>query len=249
MVIRNPYVILGLVVIGVLILIAVNKMPQAKSNGELPNIKKTFAKLFQNKKYVFGVLSQVLYVGAQIMCWTFIYQYAEAINLSAENAANYQFAAFVIFLGGRAIGTYLLRKISAGKLLMLFSFFAAFSTLGAIFTEGVAGLYFLVGISFFMSLMFPTIYGIALNGLKDDDAKIGAAGLVMAIVGGALMPKLQGMLIDLGGVAVDDIKILGVPEVNFSFILPFLCFILIALYGRFVKKQEAAAKIASSSLF
>jgi FHS family L-fucose permease-like MFS transporter len=82
-----------------------------------------------------------------------------------------------------------------------------------------------------MSLMFPTIYGIALNGLNEEESKIGAAGLVMAIVGGALMPKLQGMVIDVGGTAVNDMKIVGVSEVNFSFILPLFCFVYIAWYG------------------
>ena len=85
--------------------------------------------------------------------------------------------------------------------------------------------------------MFPTIYGIALNGLDEEESKIGAAGLVMAIVGGALMPKLQGMLIDLGGNGVNDIKVLGVSEVNFSFLLPLLCFLFIAHYGNKIYKQ------------
>lgn len=233
MLIRDPYVVLGLVVIGFFIIIAISKMPQAK-NDTLPPIKETFKKLFKNKKYVFGVFSQVLYIGAQIMCWTYIYQYAEAIGVPPETAANYQFAAFVVFLGGRAIGTYLLRRTGPGKLLMLFAFFGAGSVLGTISIEGMSGLYFLVSTSFFLSIIFPTIYGISLSGLKDDDAKIGAAGLVMAIVGGALLPALQGMIIDLGGVAVDDIKILGVPEVNFSFILPFFCFIAIGMFGKYV---------------
>ena len=87
-----------------------------------------------------------------------------------------------------------------------------------------------------MSLMFPTIYGIALDDLNEEESKIGAAGLVMAIVGGALMPKFQGMIIDLGGVGVNDIQIIGVSEVNFSFILPLFCFIYIAFYVRRVAK-------------
>jgi len=94
-----------------------------------------------------------------------------------------------------------------------------------------------VAISFFMSLMFPTIYGIALEDLDEKESKIGAAGLVMAIVGGALMPKLQGMIIDLGGSGVADTTIMGVSEVNFSFLLPFLCFIFIAFYGKKVFNQ------------
>jgi FHS family L-fucose permease-like MFS transporter len=95
----------------------------------------------------------------------------------------------------------------------------------------MAGLYLLVATSAFMSLMFPTIYGIALKGLGDDST-LGAAGLVMAIVGGALMPTLQGLLLDLGGTGYTDITILGVPEVNFSFVLPLLCFVIVALYAR-----------------
>lgn len=237
MVIRDPYVILGLVVMAVFVLIVVSKMPQAKDDGEIVPLSATFNSLFQNKNYRNGVLSQVFCVGAQIMCWTYIYQYAEAIGISSENAANYQFMCFILFLIGRAIGTYLLRFINAGKLLLQFAVMAGVCVLGTVFIEGIFGLYALVGISFFMSLMFPTIYGIALEDLDEKEFKIGAAGLVMAIVGGALMPKLQGMIIDLGGNGVNDTFIMGVSEVNFSFIMPLLCFIFIAFYGRNVSKK------------
>ncbi|MFL3660165.1 MAG: L-fucose:H+ symporter permease [Polaribacter sp.] len=231
LVIRDPYVILGLVIMAVFILIAVCKMPQVRDSGALPSIKDTFKVLGKNRKYVLGVIAQVFYVGAQIMCWTYIYQYAEGIGMNSGTAANYQFIAFIVFLIGRAIGTYLLRFMSAGKLLMYFALLAIVFCLTTIFIEGLYGLYSLVGVSFCMSLMFPTIYGIALSGLNEEESKIGAAGLVMAIVGGALMPKMQGIIIDAGGTAVDDLEIFGVSEVNFSFILPLLCFIYISWYG------------------
>ncbi|MCL4156444.1 UNVERIFIED_CONTAM: hypothetical protein GTU68_014828 [Idotea baltica] len=237
MVIRNPYVILGLVLIGIFILIVVSKMPQTKGEGRIPSVRDSFDSLRRNKKYVLGVLAQVFYVGAQIMCWTYIYQYAEAIGTSSTRAADYQFAAFIVFLLGRAIGTYLLRFINSGKLLMYFAVLAGICTLLAIYVDGTFGLYALVAISFFMSVMFPTIYGIALNGLDEEESKIGAAGLVMAIVGGALMPKWQGMIIDLGGSGVSDTQITGVTEVNFSFILPLVCFVYIAWYGRQVFRK------------
>lgn len=236
MVIRDPYVILGLVILAVFVLIVISKMPQAKGDGEIPGIVATFASLGSNTKYVLGVLAQVFYVGAQIMSWTYIYQYAEAMGMASDVAANYQFAAFILFLVGRAIGTYLLRFISSGKLLMYFAVLAALFTLGTIAINGILGLYSLIAVSLCMSVMFPTIYGIALEGLNEEESKIGAAGLVMAIVGGALMPKLQGMIIDLGGFKVNDIKIFGVSEVNFSFILPLACFLFIAFYGRKVYK-------------
>ena len=137
---------------------------------------------------------------------------------------------------GRAIGTYLLRFVNAGQLLKYFALLAGISTVLTIYVEGIYGLYALVAISLFMSIMFPTIYGVSLNGLNEEESKIGAAGLVMAIVGGALLPKWQGMIIDLGGSAVNDTQITGASEVNFSFILPLLCFVYIGWYGRKVSK-------------
>ncbi|XCF05946.1 L-fucose:H+ symporter permease [Tamlana crocina] len=246
LVIRNPYVILGLVLVGVFVLFLVSKMPQSKEEGHLPSIKETFKNLAENKKYILGVLAQILYVGAQIMCWTYIYQYAEGIGVDSVTAGYYQMVAFVLFTVGRAVGTYMLRFIGSGKLLMLFALLAIVFVSGTIVLNGLLGLYALVGVSFCMSLMFPTIYGIALGGLTEEQSKVGSAGLVMAIVGGALMPKLQGSIIDFGGSGVSDIKILGVSEINFSFILPMLCFIYIMWYGFLVGNREKTQKIHSS---
>tara|TARA_R110001606_G_scaffold6617_3_gene29704 strand:- start:3461 stop:4801 length:1341 start_codon:yes stop_codon:yes gene_type:complete len=244
-VIRDPYVILGLVILAVFIIFLVVKMPQAKAEGNMPSIGKTFSELGKNKKYVLGVVSQILYVGAQIMTWTYIYQYAEAIDLANADVIGYkkvdvffyQLLAFILFTVGRIIGTAMLRFMNSGKLLMYFALLAAVFVAGTIFIESLFGLYCLVGISFCMSLMFPTIYGIALNDLTEEQSKVGSAGLVMAIVGGALLPMLQGIIIDTGGNGVADTTIMGVSEVNFSFILPLICFLLIALYGRFAFKK------------
>lgn len=231
MVIRNPYVALGLVVTAILVLILVNKMPESKDNDIKHSTWDLIKILVSKQRYSLGVLAQAFYVGAQIMVWTYIYPYAEAVGLQAETAGNYQFVAFILFFAGRFICTFLLKYINAGKLLMVLSFLAVLFTMGTIFITGQTGLYALVAISFSMSLMFPTIYGIALEGLTGDESKIGAAGLVMAIVGGALMPAFQGMVMDLGGPGYTDILILGVSEVNFSFVLPLMCFLIIALFG------------------
>ena len=229
MVVRNPYVILGLFVLFMLVLIALVKMPEKKeeAGGSVTNAVK---RLFQNKKFVEGTIAQMFYVGAQIMCWTYIYQYAETLGIDNRSAVTYAYWALILFLIGRWIGTYLLKYIRSGKLLMYFALGAIIFTLGAIFIPGMTGLYSLVGISLCMSVMFPTIYGIALEGVGED-AKFGAAFLVMAIVGGAIMPVLQGSILDLGGSGYTDIKILGVPEVNFSFVLPLICFFVVAIYG------------------
>ncbi|MGB3145744.1 MAG: L-fucose:H+ symporter permease [Maribacter sp.] len=230
-VIRNPYVILGLVVIGCFVIIAMMKMPHNDRQEGKVVIMDSIKRLFRSKKFVGGVVAQAFYVGAQIMCWTYLYQYAESFGIDNTTAVNYGITALVIFLSGRWVGTALLRSISAGKLLFYFALGACLCTLITIFVPGIIGLSALVGISFFMSIMFPTIYGISLEG-QGDDSKFGAAFLVMAIVGGALMPTLQGLILDLGGTGYTDIAILGVPEVNFSFVLPLLCFVIVALYAR-----------------
>ena len=238
-VIRDPYVILGLLILFFFVLFILIKMPQIKVDESKTKFKDILLKLLKNKKYAFGVISQILYVGAQIMTWTYIYQYAEAIDLKSINDGgnlkldvfSFQLIAFILFTVGRFIGTPLLRYFSPGKLLMLMALFALISVTGTILFEDITGLYFLVSISFWMSIMFPTIYGIALFDLTEEESKIGSAGLVMAIVGGALLPMFQGYIIDIGGDGVADRIILGVSEVNFSFILPFSCFLIIALYG------------------
>ena len=237
LVIRDPYVILGLIIMVVFVLFATIKMPVYKDKEGIPSIRSTFSTLVNDKKYMLGLLAQFLNVGAMIMCWTYIYQYAEGIGIDSVTTGYYQMTAFVLFTIGRAVGTYLLRFISSGKLLMYFSIFAMVFILGTIFINGIIGLYSLVFVSFCLSLMFPTIYGIALGNLNEEQSKIGSAGLVMAIVGSALLPKIQGLIIDSGGRGVADILILGVPEVNFSFILPLLCFVYLAWYGLRISKK------------
>ena len=235
MVIRNPYVLLGLVVLGILMIIALVKMPENKDSNNQIDFSNTMKRLFKNRNFVEGTLAQMFYVGAQIMVWTYIYQYAEVLGIPNARAVNFGYAALIVFLLGRWICTWLLRFIDSANLLRLFSILAMVFTLGAVFLPGMAGLYSLVAISFAMSLMFPTIYGIALEGMGED-SKFAAAFLVMAIVGGAVMPTLQGMILDLGGSAYDDVRILGVSEVRFSFMLPLLCFFIVYLFSARLQK-------------
>ena len=199
-------------------------MPKRNTNATYSSAADSFKRLFKNGKYKEGVLAQMFYVAAQIMCWTFIIQYAGNLGIPKSTAQNFNIVAMSIFLGSRFISTFMMKYINAKKLLMIFALGAMVTTAGVILIEGMAGLYMLVATSAFMSLMFPTIYGIALDGLSEEDSALGAAGLVMAIVGGALMPILQGSMIDME-------KIGPFTGVNFSFILPFICFCFIALYG------------------
>ena len=232
-VIRDPYVILGVVVLVMLIIIALIKVPDT-NNSQLTNSQLTLnsqlstlnsiKRLFRNRIYREGVIAQMFYVAAQIMVWTFIIQYADHLGISKATAQNYNIVAMCLFLAGRFLSTWLMKYIDGRRLLVVFGIGAAICSLGAILIVGKAGLYCLVGISLFMSLMFPTIYGTALERVSFEDTSLGAAFLVMAIVGGALMPPLQGAIIDCG-------TILNYPAVNVSYALPLLCFVIVTLYG------------------
>lgn len=223
-VIRDPYVAIGLVVLLILVVIAVVKMPVTRINGAKAPASTTLKRLIANKEYREGVIAQVFYVAAQIMVWTFIIQYADNLGINKATAQNYNIVAMVLFLCFRFTGTMLMKYMKPARLLAVFAICAGVCTCGAIFIVGYAGLICLVAISAFMSIMFPSIYGIALERVNAEDTSLGAAFLVMAIVGGALMPPIQGSIIDCGTIA-------GMPAVNASFALPLICFIIIAIYG------------------
>jgi FHS family L-fucose permease-like MFS transporter len=224
-VIRDPYVAIGLVVLVMFIVIALVKMPDTTGKGEKQNsVRQTLSNLWHNKVYREGVFTQIFYVAAQIMTWTFIIQYADNLGINKATAQNYNIVAMLLFLAGRFISTFLMKYVNGRKLLAIFGVGAGLCALGAVLIVGMPGLYCLVGISIFMSLMFPTIYGIALENVSLQDSSLGAAFLVMAIVGGALMPPLQGMVIDCG-------TVLGHPAVNVSYALPLLCFVVVTIYG------------------
>lgn len=223
-IIRDPYVAIGLVVVAIMLVIAFTKIPRVQNNSKTVSNRVTLSRLWHNRPYRFGVVAQVFYVAAQIMVWTFIIQYADNLGMDKATAQIYNICAMVMFLCSRFITTFLMKYVNSRILLAVFGAGAAVATLGTMLIVGMGGLYCLVAISFFMSLMFPTIYGISLENVEEEDMTLGAAFLVMAIVGGALMPPLQGAIIDYG-------IILGMPAVNVSFVLPLICFIIVGSYG------------------
>ena len=226
-IIRDPYVALGIVVLIVFLIVALKKMPAIAGTceqGASAPACHSLRRLWHNRHYCEGVLAQMFYVAAQIMVWTFIIQYADRLGINKATAQNYNIFAMSLALCGRFVATGLMRRVNPRRLLMIFGIGASLCTLGTILIDGIAGLYCLVAISAFMSLMFPTIYGIALEDVDAQDTALGAAFLVMAIVGGALMPPLQGAVIDLG-------TILNHPAVNVSFALPLICFLVVTRYG------------------
>lgn len=227
----KPYLAIGAVVVLMMVLIALVSMPRNGDKQRTTAFLPTLRRIFSVPKYREGVIAQFFYVGAQIMSWTFIIQYGTRIFMEqgmGEKEAEvlsqqYNILAMILFCSSRFICTFLLKYFRPGALLGTLAVAAGILTLGVILCDGIAGLYCLVGVSGCMSLMFPTIYGIALEGMGED-AKFGAAGLIMAILGGSVLPPVQASIIDLGTVA-------GFPAVNISFVLPLICFVVVAAYG------------------
>jgi FHS family L-fucose permease-like MFS transporter len=226
-----PYLAIGAVIAVMFAVIYFTNMPKNGDQNHDINFMPTLKRIFSIDYYREGVIAQFFYVGVQIMCWTFIIQYGTRVLMNegmgeqeAEvTSQTYNIVAMAIFVSSRFICTYFLKFINAGALLGILAVVGALLTCGVIFIDGRAGLYCLVAISACMSLMFPTIYGIALQGLGDD-AKFGAAGLIMAILGGSVLPPLQASIID-------QKEMFGMPAVNVSFVLPLLCFLVIIIYG------------------
>ena len=239
-VLSRPYVIIGAVLVVFFVVILFLVKTQNKKVEESNNHKfgPTVKRLWQNKPYRYGIVAQFFYVGVQIMCWTFIIQYGTRVFMNEgmpEQAAEilsqrYNIVAMAIFCVSRFICTFLLKYIHPSKLLTYLGLAGAALVLGVIFLDGRSGMYCLVAVSACMSLMFPTIYGIALTD-TGEDAKIGAAGLIMAILGGSVLPPLQARIIDGNGLG-------SLASVNLSFVLPLFCFIIIVLYGLFITKTD-----------
>ena len=237
-----PYLTIAIVITVMFVIILLAKMPRNGDQSHDINFLPTLKRIFSIPHYREGVIAQFFYVGVQIMSWTFIIQYGtryfmlEGMDEQAAEvlAQRYNIFAMIFFCCSRFICTFFLRYINAGQLLKILAICGGLLTLGVICFQSRYGVYCLVGVSGCMSLMFPTIYGIALEGLGDD-AKFGAAGLIMAILGGSVLPPLQARIIDMGHVG-------SMPAVNISFILPLICFVVVATYGHrtYIRRKRAA---------
>ena len=235
----TPYLVIAAIIAVMFLVILFARMPKNADQNHSIDFLPTLRRIFNIKHYREGVVAQFFYVGAQIMCWTFIIQYGthyfmlEGMDERSAEVLSQQFNiyAMIFFCCSRFICTFFLKYINPGKLLFVLASAAIIFVIGVIMLRNSYGVYCLVAISGCMSLMFPTIYGIALQGLGDD-AKFGAAGLIMAILGGSVLPPLQASIIDMG-------TLMSVPAVNISFVLPLICFIVVAIYGkRMGKKAE-----------
>ena len=227
--VMGPYVGVALLLMALWLTIAFIKMPKASDEERRIDYLAVFRRLAARRHYVWGVIAQFFYVGAQIGVWSFTIRYVmQELQLDEAGAASYYLAALVVFTLSRFIFTGLMRFVEARMLLGGASILAMACTLIVIFGGGYTAVVALVAISACMSLMFPTIFGLASVGL-DKDTKIGGSGLIMAILGGAVLTSIQGLVSDTSG------------SIHFAFFVPLFCFGAVAYYGFFKARDEAPA--------
>lgn len=222
--ITTTYLGIGLFLVFIFFIMMFSRMPKNSDSDKSIRLGKTFGRLFRNKLYKWGVVAQFFYVGAQIGVWSFTIRIVmQELVLDEKNAATVFLISMAVFTVARFIFTALMRYIKASKLIIFAAAVALACTAGVVLGSGMFLVVCLITISVFMSLMFPTIYGFALDGLGDD-AKIGASGLIMAILGGAVLVPLQGLVSDTSG------------SINLSYLVPFVCFLVVFAYGFMAKK-------------
>ena len=231
--ISGTYAALGLVLLGILVVMLFARMPSGKDDDRSDSVGASFRRLLSNRLYRRGVVAQFFYVGAQIGVWSF------TIRLVMQETGRLEAAASSIYLISiighclsRFIYTGLMRWFSPARLLTFGGVMSALLSLTVVLSAGTGWLCItsLVLISSFMSLMFPTIYGIALGGIMrgehPGDSKIGASGLIMSILGGALLTPLQGMVSDH-------------TNIYTSYAVPAFCFVVVTAYAVYAHRCKA----------
>lgn len=223
--VSGTYVALGCALVVILVVMCFVKMPQGGDRAEDDSLRATFGRLFANKTYWSGVVAQFFYVGAQIGVWSFTIRIVmQELGVLEAEASTVYLITIVGFCISRFVYTWLMRFFQPSRLLLVGAVLSALCAFLVAVSAGSGMLLIvaLVLISVFMSLMFPTIYGLALGsvsqGSHPEDAKIGASGLIMAILGGALITPLQGLVSDSFGVYT-------------SFFVPVACFLVVLGYA------------------
>ncbi len=222
--VQMPYLALGLLVFFWAALVMLVKFPPVdveRDSNERTSVLGSFRALHRFPRFWFGVLAQFFYVGAQVGVWSYLIRYTQ-FNLPGtleKGASQYLTVSLILFMAGRFIGTALMRRYAAAGLMALFAASGACLAAVAAVAGGTVGLYALVAVSFFMSIMFPTIFSLSLRGLGEH-TKSGSSFLVMAIVGGALLTAVMGRISD----ATSINTAMSVPALCFCFILAFALF-------------------------
>ena len=238
--VSGTYTGLGVVLLAIMVVMLFARMPEGKDETKQASLINTFGRLAKNKKYIWGVVAQFFYVGAQIGVWSFTIRLVmKELGYMEAQAATLYLISIIGFCASRFVYTWLMKYVAPVRLLAAGSVLSAVCALVVVLAGGWVAVIALVLISAFMSLMFPTIYGIALGCLNENDnekgdVKIGASGLIMAILGGALITPLQGMVSDATG------------SINTSYVVPLGCFIVVLCYALFAVRNEKILSNADS---
>ncbi|WP_369977363.1 L-fucose:H+ symporter permease [Xanthomonas bundabergensis] len=234
--VQTPYLIIGAVVVLWALLIALTRFPVTRDSGAAASGGKAyFGPLLRNRRFVFAVVAQFFYVGAQVGIWSFLIRYLQdAVPGTPEKtAANFLTVSLFLFMGGRFIGSFMLRYVAPAVLLGAFALLNLLLCGVAIALPGWTGLYALVASSAFMSVMFPTIFALGLDGLNDDARKLGSSLIVMSIIGGAVLTALMGALSDRAGI-------------HWAMTVPALCFAVILVFASYARDRAAAARATAA---
>lgn len=217
--VKGPYLVLGIAILLVMILIIFTKLPDIKNDDE--GSKSSISNAWKHRQLRWAVVAQFFYVGAQVCVLSFFIRFVVvSAGITEKSAALYVGFAGLAFMLGRFVGTFFMKYIQPNKLLMIYSVICSLLTLVAIFASGSITIYALIGIAFFMSIMFPTIFSLGIADLGGD-TKIGSSLIVMSIVGGAILPLGLGYISDM------------TQNIQYGYIVPFICFIVVFFFGKF----------------
>ena len=232
--VMGTYVGVAFILIIIWLMVKFTKMPKASDEENTINLLPSLKRLVGNPNYRWAVIAQFFYMGAQIGVWSYTIRYVmQELGLNEDESSTYYLASLVLFALSRFIFTGLMKYFSPRNLLLVSAVGGGICTLIVIYGNGLIGVIALVAISGFMSLMFPTIYGLGMRRLGED-TKIGGSGLIMAILGGAVLTAFQGQISDL------------TQSINMSFYIPLFCFMVVALYAILQKKLPHTSALSSN---
>jgi MFS transporter, FHS family, L-fucose permease len=228
--VKMPYIILGCAILLAAAIFFFSKLPDKKDDAEKG--KAGFLQAFKHKHLTWAVVAQFFYVGAQVCIMSFLILFAtKAAGITEQEAAYYASAAGLAFMLGRFAGTFLMKFIAPPKLLAIYSMCCILLSLVTIFGSGIITLYAIIGIAFFMSIMFPTIFALGIQDLGRD-TKPGSSLIIMSIVGGAILPPLLGLIAD------------KTENIQYGYIVPMVAFVIVLLFGLTgYKHKEKAVEI------
>ena len=237
--VKTPYIILGIVLLLITVLFAFTKLPKIQQTDEHPTSKSIFH-AFKHKHLTWGVVAQFFYVGAQVSVFSLFVLYAsKSANLTDAEAGYYLIPCGLAFLVGRFLGTFIMRIVAPSRLLGTYAVINVLLCVLAIVTHGMITVYMVIGICFFMSIMFPTIFALGIKSLGGD-TEFGSSLIIMSIVGGAIIPRFFGMISDATG------------NIQNGYIVPLICFVVIAIFGfsgyKIVSRTEVATSIDPGNL-